>query len=130
MKFKDVGKKLFPFVLLAAVGPVDAKIVNVEFTKENGSLTYSGLIKGYNYDAYKFKAKKGQKIHINISNEDVDTILFGPGINDSIDLSDDMGMNNQFALPASGEYEIRVLQPSNGARDQENKKYKIFIEIR
>ncbi len=38
---------------------------------------YSGEIKGYDYDTYTFYAKKGQKVHVSISNEGADIYLLG-----------------------------------------------------
>ncbi|WP_341829504.1 PPC domain-containing protein, partial [Vibrio cholerae] len=78
-----------------------------------------GEIKGYDYDTYTFYAKKGQKVHVSISNEGADTYLFGPGIDDSVDLSrysPELDSHGQYSLPASGKYELRVLQTRNDAR--------------
>ncbi len=62
---------------------------------------------------------KGQKVHVSISNEGADTYLFGRGIDDSVDLSrysPELDSHGQYSLPASGKYELRVLQTRNDAR--------------
>ncbi len=62
---------------------------------------------------------KGQKVHVSISNEGADTYLFGPRIDDSVDLSrysPELDSHGQYSLPASGKYELRVLQTRNDAR--------------
>uniref|UniRef100_UPI00189B4462 g-type lysoyme inhibitor PliG n=2 Tax=Gammaproteobacteria TaxID=1236 RepID=UPI00189B4462 len=94
---------------------------------------YSGEIKGYDYDTYTFYAKKGQKVHVSISNESADTYLFGPGIDDSVDLSrysPELDSNGQYVLPDSGKYELRVLQTRNDARKNKTKKYSVDIQIK
>ncbi|WP_437628753.1 PPC domain-containing protein [Escherichia coli] len=109
------------------------KNVNVEFRKGHSSAQYSGEIKGYDYDTYTFYAKKGQKVHVSISNEGADTYLFGPGIDDSVDLSrysPELDSHGQYSLPASGKYELRVLQTRNDARKNKTKKYNVDIQIK
>ncbi len=101
--------------------------------KGHSSAQYSGEIKGYDYDTYTFYAKKGQKVHVSISNEGADTYLFGPGIDDSVDLSrysPELDSHGQYSLPASGKYELRVLQTRNDARKNKTKKYNVDIQIK
>ncbi|WP_137462909.1 hypothetical protein, partial [Escherichia coli] len=53
--------------------------------------------------------------------------LFGPGIDDSVDLSrysPELDSHGQYSLPASGNYELRVLQTRNDARKNQTKKNK------
>ncbi len=87
MKIKSISKAVLLFALLTSTSFAAGKNVNVEFRKGHSSAQYSGEIKGYDYDTYTFYAKKGQKVHVSISNEGADTYLFGPGIDDSVDLS-------------------------------------------
>ncbi len=77
MKFKSIAKTVFLFALLTSAGFATGKNVNVEFDKGQNSARYSGVIKGYDYDTYNFRARKGQKVHVSISNEGADTYLFG-----------------------------------------------------
>ena len=72
-------------------------------------------------------------VHVSISNEGADTYLFGPGIDDSVDLSrysPELDSHGQYSLPASGKYELRVLQTRNDARKNKTKKYNVDIQIK
>lgn len=63
-------------------------------------------------------------MHVSISNEGADTYLFGLGIDDSVDLSrysPELDSHGQYSLPASGKYELRVLQTRNDARKNKTK---------
>lgn len=114
MKIKSISKAVLLFALLTSTSFAAGKNVNVEFRKGHSSAQYSGEIKGYDYDTYTFYAKKGQKVHVSISNEGADTYLFGPGIDDSVDLSrysPELDRHGQYSLPASGKYELRVPLP-------------------
>ncbi|WP_105283892.1 g-type lysoyme inhibitor PliG [Escherichia fergusonii] len=133
MKIKGISKAAFLFVLLTSTGFASGKDVNVEFRKGHSSAQYSGEIKGYDYDTYNFYAHKGQKVHVSISNEGADIILFGSGISDSVDLSrysTELDNNGQYTLPVTGKYELRVLQTRNDARKDKTKKYNINIQIK
>lgn len=79
MKIKGISKGVLLLALLTSTSFAAGKNVNVEFRKGHSSAQYSGEIKGYDYDTYTFYAKKGQKVHVSISNEGADTYLFGPG---------------------------------------------------
>ena len=125
MKIKSISKAVLLLALLTSTSFAAGKNVNVEFRKGHSSAQYSGEIKGYDYDTYTFYAKKGQKVHVSISNEGADTYLFGPGIDDSVDLSrysPELDSHGQYSLPASGKYELRVLQTRNDARKNKTKK--------
>ncbi|ECC1695216.1 inhibitor of g-type lysozyme [Salmonella enterica subsp. salamae] len=133
MKFRSIAKAAFLFVLLTSTSFAAGKNVNVEFKKGQSSARYSGVIKGYDYDTYHFQARKGQKVHVSISNESADTYLFGPGISDSADLSrysSELDGNGRYTLPASGQYELRVLQTRNDARKNKAQKYSVNIQIK
>ena len=80
MKIKGISKAVLLLALLTSTSFAAGKNVNVEFRKGHSSAQYSGEIKGYDYDTYTFYAKKGQKVHVSISNEGADTYLFGPGM--------------------------------------------------
>lgn len=133
MKINGVSKAIFLFALLTSTASAAGKDVNVEFRKGHNSAQYSGEIKGYDYDTYNFYAQKGQKVHVSISNEGADIVLFGPGISDSVDLSrysPELDDNGQYILPTSGKYELRVLQTRNDARKNKAKKYSVNIQIK
>ncbi|MGL5421125.1 MAG: PPC domain-containing protein [Plesiomonas shigelloides] len=106
---------------------------DVQFAKGHDSAQYTGHIKGYDYDSYFFRAKKGQLVHIAMANETPDLVLFGPGIDDSVSLgkySPDLDDNGQYTLPASGRYELRVLQSRAEARRNKTQNYKFQIQIK
>lgn len=133
MKIKGITKAVFLFALLTSTGFAAGKDINVEFKKGHSSAQYSGEIKGYDYDTYHFYAHKDQKVHVSISNESADIVLFGPGIRDSVDLSrysPELDDNGQYTLPATGKYELRVLQTRNDARKNKAKKYNVNIQIK
>ena len=111
MKIKSISKAVLLFALLTSTSFAAGKNVNVEFRKGHSSAQYSGEIKGYDYDTYTFYAKKGQKVHVSISNEGADS-------------------HGQYSLPASGKYELRVLQTRNDARKNKTKKYNVDIQIK
>ena len=69
MKIKGISKAVLLLALLTSTSFAAGKNVNVEFRKGHSSAQYSGEIKGYDYDTYTFYAKKGQKVHVSISNE-------------------------------------------------------------
>ncbi|WP_244575888.1 PPC domain-containing protein, partial [Escherichia coli] len=78
-------------------------------------------------------SRKPGAVHVSISNEGADTYLFGPGIDDSVDLSrysPELDSHGQYSLPASGKYELRVLQTRNDARKNKTKKYNVDIQIK
>lgn len=77
MKIKSIRKAVLLLALLTSTSFAAGKNVNVEFRKGHSSAQYSGEIKGYDYDTYTFYAKKGQKVHVSISNEGADTYLLG-----------------------------------------------------
>lgn len=58
MKFKSIAKTVFLFALLTSADFATGKNVNVEFDKGQNSASYSGVIKGYDYDTYNFQGRK------------------------------------------------------------------------
>ncbi|MDZ3934614.1 inhibitor of g-type lysozyme [Escherichia marmotae] len=42
----------------------------------------------------------------------------------------ELGRHGQYSLPASGKYELRVLQTRNDARKNKTKKYNVDIQIK
>ena len=100
------------------------KTVVVKFAKKAYSANYYGRLDGYKYDSYKFYAKKGQKLKVKLTGGNVETYLWGNQLKDSINLgkySPELDDNGIYILPASGEYEIRVLQPRSQARKDKNR---------
>ena len=123
MKIKSIRKAVLLLALLTSTSFAAGKNVNVEFRKGHSSAQYSGEIKGYDYDTYTFYAKKGQKVHVSISNEGADSV-------DLSRYSPELDSHGQYSLPASGKYELRVLQTRNDARKNKTKKYNVDIQIK
>ena len=109
------------------------KTVVVKFAKKAYSANYYGRLDGYKYDSYKFYAKKGQKLKVTLTGGNVETYLWGNQLKDSINLgeySPELDDNGVYILPASGEYEIRVLQPRSQARKDKKPQYWMSINIK
>lgn len=109
------------------------KTVNVKFAKGAASANYSGQIKGTKYDTYTFTAKKGQKLKVKATGGNVDTYLFGANIADSVNVgqySPELDKNGAYTLPATGTYQLRVLQPRSQANQGKQPKYNLQIAIR
>lgn len=109
------------------------KTVVVKFAKKAYSANYYGRLDGYKYDSYKFYAKKGQKLKVTLTGGNVETYLWGNQLKDSINLgeySPELDDNGIYILPASGEYEIRVLQPRSKARKDKKPQYWMSINIK
>lgn len=118
MKIKSISKAVLLLALLTSTSFAAGKNVNVEFSKGHSSAQYSGEIKGYDYDTYTFYAKKVRKC-MWVSLMKALILTFGPWIDDSVDLSrysPELDSHGQYSLPASGKYELRVLQTRNDAR--------------
>lgn len=109
------------------------KTIVVKFAKKAYSANYYGKIDGYKYDSYKFYAKKGKKLKVKLTGGNVEAYLWSNQLKDSINLGeyspelDDKGI---YILPASGEYEIRVLQPRSQARKDKKPQYWMSIDIK
>lgn len=71
---------------LSATACAAGRQIDVLFPKGHDSARYSGTIKGYDYDTYSFRAAKDQHLRLTLPKETVDAVLFGPGIDDTIDL--------------------------------------------
>lgn len=133
MKIKMFCHAILIFALLTSTGFAAGENINVEFKKGHNSAKYLGVIKRYDYDTYTFHAKKGEKLRVSISNATADSILFGPGIIDSVNVSQyssALDNNGQYTLPESGKYELRVLQTRNEARRGKIQKYRVNIQIK
>ncbi|WP_252362528.1 inhibitor of g-type lysozyme [Escherichia coli] len=92
------------------------KTVDVKFPSEKDKVAYSDVIKGFDYNTYKFRAKKGQRLQILLRTH---PYLFGLGIEDWIVLdrsSPCLNDQEKYMLPESGVYELRVRQTRNNAR--------------
>ncbi|QDJ13095.1 hypothetical protein CEP45_04170 [Mergibacter septicus] len=85
--------------------------------------TYSGEITGYEMKKITFMAEKGQVLTVNslLKESNAQVVLYG---------YDDFLEEEAYTLPATGEYEIRILQPRNFARKGSTAKYKVEITLK
>lgn len=100
--------------------PAFAKTKTVRFENGSYSASYSGSIKGYNYDKYIFYAQEGQKLNISLNSQHSDVVLYG---------YDDFLPNENYTLPKTGKYEVRVGLPREQSRKKIVDKYRINIQI-
>ena len=117
---------------LAQASTEARKNVTVHFAKGAYSANYYGRVEGYKYDVYNFYGKKGQKLRIELSGGNVDAYLFSSKLPDSVNLglySTDVDKTGAYTLPATGSYEIRVLQPRSQARQDKKPKYWLSLCI-
>lgn len=106
------------FVTLPSAYAVDTQ---VQFKKGQTSATYSGNIQGDAYDSYFFTAKQGQVLKLNLdTNAHAEVVLFG---------QDDFVPGENYVLPQSGKYEVRVLQMRTFARRGAQSPYSLTIGI-
>ena len=100
----------------------DCKMTNVKFKKGAYSAKYNGKVKGWQCVSYKFSAKQGQKLNVNLTTKgNAESILYD---------NDDFIQDQPYLLPKTGSYEIRVLQPKAAAIKNKTSFYNVNIEIR
>lgn len=117
---------------LSITATAAGKQINVEFPKGHDHAHYSGSITGYDYDSYVFRANQGQRLRLTLDKETVDAMLFGPGIDDAINLgkySPALDSQGRYTLPASGKYQLRILQSRAEARRHKVKPYRFELQI-
>ncbi|WP_416188811.1 hypothetical protein ACM67B_05590 [Neisseria sp. CCUG17229] len=112
-------------IVFAAISPIatannnkPVKAVDVRFRLGTSSITYKGSVRGYQFDSYRFYAKKGQVLNINYDTSDKDIDVSVRYLGKSSD-NEFLTTVNQI-LPFTGFYEVRVFQTRNGARKNNN----------
>ena len=102
----------------------DCGVKELRMAKGSYDVNRAGAIKSDKYCEYQFYAKKGQKVSATIvGSDDLYPVLYG--IN-SPDIS-----TETVTLDKTGEQTIRVLQPSNQARDSNTPKpYYLTVTIK
>ncbi|ACY84824.1 PPC domain-containing protein [Edwardsiella piscicida] len=132
MKWSAIASITLLLSALSATAVAAGRQIDVVFPKGHDSARYSGTIKGYDYDAYFFRANKDQRLRLTLPKETVAAVLFGPGIDDAVDLgkySPALDSQGRYTLPASGKYELRILQSRAEARRKEVKPYRFTLQI-
>ncbi|MFU2059060.1 hypothetical protein ACLSZY_07240 [Avibacterium volantium] len=96
----------------------------VEKSKQSSGFVQhvKGKITGYDFDSYKFPGKKGEVLTLTLDTKgDAEAFLFG---------YDDYSYGESFTLPETAEYEVRVAQPRNSARQDKSAEYDLTIEVK
>lgn len=107
--------------LFAALPNAYAADTQVRFKQGQTAATYNGKISGSEYDSYFFTAKQGQVLKLNLNtNAHAEVVLFG---------QDDFVPGENYVLPQSGKYEVRVLQMRTFARRGAQSPYSLTIGI-
>lgn len=85
--------------------------------------TYAGEIKGNEIKKIAFMANKGQILNVTslLKNTNAQVVLYG---------YDDFLEGENYKLPTTGEYELRVVQPRNFARKGATAKYNIDVKLK
>lgn len=107
---------------LANASAADCKTMNVKFKKGAYSASYNGKVKGWQCISYKFSAKQGQVLNVNLTTKGSAAAV----------LYDEYGFTEgqPYTLPKTGSYEVRVLHPKAAAIKNKTSSYKVQIEIR
>lgn len=92
----------------------------VQFARGAHAASYTGRVRGYNYDTYYFTARAGQVLNAKVNGTNVEAALYG---------YDDFDSGSPYVLPESKRYELRVLQPRAAARNNVTRNYRVTIDI-
>ncbi|PVX33023.1 hypothetical protein C8D76_11050 [Pasteurella langaaensis DSM 22999] len=126
VKFKQLFMATFTGLAVLSAASVanaqDCKVTDVKFKKGAYSASYNGKIKGWQCVSYKFFAKQGQTLNVNLTTKgNAESILYG---------DNDFTEGQPYLLPKTGSYEVRVLQPKAAAIKNKLSSYKMNIEIK
>lgn len=129
-------KKIFAiFMLLTAAGLAQAvgiKTQPVQFAKGTSSATIKGSIKGDQTIDYTLRAKAGQTMSVTLATKHGANYfnVLPPGSNDVALFVGSSGGNEwSGALPADGEYKLRVYLMRSAARRNETANYTLTVGI-
>lgn len=102
---------------------IQCGLTDLHIEKNNYEVKRSGTIIGDNYCEYRFYAKKGQKVSVDITGSpDLYPMLYSENSKDLKIYTVSLGKN--------GEQTIRVLQSSNTASDGKPKLFTITVKIK
>ncbi|MBM5574353.1 PPC domain-containing protein [Deefgea sp. CFH1-16] len=120
---------LFPISLVQAQ---ELTTIPVHFAKGQSSTVLKGQIKGYQYIDYTLNAKAGQRLTVVYTSRQLSSYfnILPPGSSDeAIFVGASAGNAYRGALPASGEYTLRVYIMRNAARPNETAKFTLKVAI-
>lgn len=123
-------------LLWLAISPLveagEMKTRAVQFAKGHSSVTIKGKIKGYEAIDYTLRAKAGQTLSVTLKTGNGANYfnVLPPGRNDAAIYVGSTGGNEWTgALPADGEYKLRVYLMRSAARRNETASYTLTVGI-
>ena len=124
------------FLIIVSVSDVSAKDEirkeRVQFKKGATTATIKGNIKGYETVDYLLGAKAGQHMNVSLATKHGATYfnILAPGENEVAMFNASVSQNQyEGALPASGDYKIRVYMMRSAARRNEAASYTLTVGI-
>ncbi|WP_227429744.1 hypothetical protein [Psychrobacter sp. I-STPA6b] len=120
-------------VVLANAPSSASKTVNVQFQRGASSANYTGSVTGYNYNEYTFRARKGQKLKVDLAGGNVTPYLRHRRLSNTVNIGENspaLDATGAYVLPYNGVYTIRITQPRASARDGRTQQYSLKIAIR
>jgi hypothetical protein len=116
---KAIAALFLSFALLTGTGEAvwgQGKPERISFARGKDYAMLEGKITGYQYRDYVVRANKGQimTVEVHSSNESISFVVMKPDGGNLIE-NDGTGKASE-TLPASGDYNIRVLLPRSAAR--------------
>jgi hypothetical protein len=124
------------FLIIMSVSDVSAKDEirkeRVQFKKGATTATIKGHIKGYEMVDYLLGAKAGQTMNVSLATKHGATYfnILAPGENEVAMFNASVSQNQyEGALPASGDYKIRVYMMRSAARRNEAASYTLSVGI-
>lgn len=126
------GAGLVLTLCLAAAAADDIRTERIQFAKGASSATVQGRIRGDETVDYLVGARKGQVANISLATRHGATFfnLLAPGQTEVAFFNGSVGQNQfEGALPASGDYRIRVYMMRSAARRNEVADYRLEVAI-
>lgn len=114
----------------AQAAPADACGESIVFTEGTDTTTASGEVSGYDTCTFRLAGKAGQQLHATLEGSNFLTaLLFAPASQDTAIAGPSDTLDA--ALPADGEYEIRIGQVRAEARRSTSPKtFKLNVQLR
>lgn len=130
---KAIAVTLGAVLLASAAAAADEiRTERVHFKEGATSATVEGSIKGYESVDYVLGARKGQSMNVSMATDNRSNYfnILAPGKNDeAMFIGSTSGDQFEGALPASGDYKIRVYLMRNAARRDEVANYRLEMII-
>lgn len=131
MKIIMIGLTCVILAVGAFVSATDAQSkIRVRFARGTSSATVTGSVRGFQYKDYVVGASAGQNMRVRLDqNTNAVFTIFQPG-GDNLDTAAETDEYDG-ALPASGDYVVRVMMMRNEARRRGSfTNYRLTISIR